>query len=592
MTMIQIEERNGSSNELRPPRAPGEGWSGTYAYVHFDVIETDKFITECIVPEAERLMLAGKASSWFFLRYWHGGPHLRIRFRDVDAKAHAEFESRLADWLGNHPTGIRAVERESFRAHFGTADPEPWHEHGEVARAEYLPETERYGGAAALAACEEVFHTSSRIAAAVLSKGDRSAVLLAGLDLMMTALSATGGHALDAVRSARRYFASWDFVDESSSDAHTAWGRAEAIRRSNPEAWSLRSAQVEHVVRTQPATTHGLWHRTVQNLMSTLEKLQAGAGLGNDPMNIFWSVIHMMNNRLGLSIGDERAISWLASRVHPGWNPPVGFFDDALDAPDRGYLEASKYERPLMGTDQSPLSHAGTGHRRPQIARPALRLPDIGGLGSRLDLALHGRSSGYGDFGGVLGVEDLSTLLGHAVGMAPGRRVELPGKTLNYRTYPSPSAAYPTQVVLVAWEVDGLTSGTYKYTADTHSLEPLGSAPARENLDSWSPFFSSAQEPPVPGAMSVHSRTLPAMLVLVGDLGMLRERYGLRALRLILAESGHMAQNIALCAAALGVKSLPLAGFADDPVNIALHLDGIDSAAVAILPLGREPAAS
>lgn len=588
--MTQVAENPQSAVDESTVRDAGHGWAGVHCYLHLDVVQTDSFITECVAPTAQRLIDAGKASSWFFLRYWHGGPHVRVRFRDAQASDLHRFEQHVRSWLARRADSVQQLDEAGFRGHFGSLDPEQWRQHGDVVRAGYLPETDRYGGPEGLAACEAVFQTSSDIAVSVLRSDDRGKVLMIGLDLLMAALQATGDQALDVVRSARRYFASWDFVEETRTDGQAARERAEAMRRANPEQWTRRSAQIQQVVHSQPQTTHGVWHRAIRELMGTLRRLEASGELTGEPMAIFWSVVHMMNNRLGLSIGDERAISWLASRVHPGWNAPSGFFDDGLAAPDRGYLEASKYDRQLMASAQLPRSTAAKAWQTSRLAGRDVSLPEPAALETSLDAALQARASSYGDYGGALGVAQLGTLLGSAVGVAAGREVQLPGRSLSFRTYPSPSAAYPTQVLLAAWSVDGLNPGTYRYAAAEHCLQRVGDAPERERLDDWSPFLADSEAAAGgPANPTVLAPTLPAMLILASDFGALRQRYGLRGLRLILAESGHMAQNLMLCAAAMELKTIPLSGFADDVVNTALHLDGIDSTAISLLPLGREP---
>lgn len=588
--MTQVTENPPSAVGAATVREAGQGWAGVHCYLHLDVVQTDRFITECVAPAAQRLIGTGKAASWFFLRYWHGGPHVRIRFRDAQAPDLHQFEEHVRAWLSRQADAAQQLDETGFRAHFGSLDPEQWRQHGDVVRAGYLPETERYGGPKGLAACESVFQVSSDIAVSVLRSDDRSKVLMIGLDLLMAALSATGDQALDVVRSARRYFASWDFVEETRTDGQAARDRAEAMRRANPGQWTRRSAQIEQVVHSQPQTTHGVWHRAISELMGTLRRLAADGELIGDPMGIFWSVVHMMNNRLGLSIGDERAISWLASRVHPGWNAPADFFDDGLAAPDRGYLEASKYDRSLMASAQLPKSEVRSARPTTRHAGQDVPLPAAAALETSLDAALQARASSYGDYGGAIGLAELATLLGSAVGVAAGRQVQLPGRSLSFRTYPSPSAAYPTQVLLAAWSVDGLEPGIYTYVAAEHCLQRVGNAPEREHLNSWSPFLATGAAANGGAANpTVLAPTLPAMLILAADLGGLRQRYGLRGLRLILTESGHMAQNLMLCAAAMELKTIPLSGFADDVVNTALHLDGIDSTAIGLLPLGSEP---
>ena len=52
-------------------------------------------------------------------------------------------------------------------------------------------------------------------------------------------------------------------------------------------------------------------------------------------------------------------------------------------------------------------------------------------------------------------------------------------------------------------------------------------------------------------------------------------------------ESGHVAQNLALCAAALDLSMITLGGFFDDLVHELAGLDGVDEVAQYLIPLGK-----
>nr|WP_273474208.1 SagB family peptide dehydrogenase [Nocardiopsis sinuspersici] len=183
-----------------------------------------------------------------------------------------------------------------------------------------------------------------------------------------------------------------------------------------------------------------------------------------------------------------------------------------------------------------------------------------------------------------MSLADLSSLLGHAAGVSRARSGE-PGRRRPPRNHPSPGAAYATQVWMVARHVEGLDRGTYRYRAEEHALVRADGAAAADRLAELSPFLRGSADGR-PGAVA---DTVGALLVLVGDLGRLREGYGQRALRLLLQEAGHVAQNLSLCATALGLRSLVVSGFADDAVNARLHLDGVDRIALTLLPVGSKP---
>lgn len=77
------------------------------------------------------------------------------------------------------------------------------------------------------------------------------------------------------------------------------------------------------------------------------------------------------------------------------------------------------------------------------------------------------------------------------------------------------------------------------------------------------------------------------MLAVHLDLGLLRRRYGLRALRLGLLEAGHLTQTLLLTSAAFGLATVPLGGLHDDLAHELLGLDHLDEPVQYLLPPGR-----
>ena len=66
-----------------------------------------------------------------------------------------------------------------------------------------------------------------------------------------------------------------------------------------------------------------------------------------------------------------------------------------------------------------------------------------------------------------------------------------------------------------------------------------------------------------------------------------RFKYGARAYRFVLLEAGHVAQNVLLAAAALGLAAVPLGGFYDREVDAVLGADGLYEASLYLIPVGR-----
>ncbi|GAA1092352.1 thiopeptide-type bacteriocin biosynthesis protein [Nocardiopsis metallicus] len=563
-------------------------WSAVYVYLHRSRADIDSFLLEHLAPHAEELVANGHAEAWFYLRYWDGGPHLRARFLDADGDAVAGFADRMRALAEETSAAALDLDSGSYYAHLPRADPSRWHADGEVVDAVYEPETERYGGPRALEACEDFFAVSTRIALAVLRSAPRQHQRQAvAADLTTLAFGVLGFDDVEAVRQARGYYATWDYSAEVARGGTRARAEAERLFHSAPARWLQRRPQVERLVAGEGESTHHLWDRGLREVVGRLRRIDAeerqrgGQGLANGLERIVWSLLHMTHNRLGLDIDDERRIAWLLSLSYPRWEPPGDYFDPGVSAPDRQYAETSKYLPDTMAGAHLPRPVAPEPDREGAALAPVVTLPEPAPLTMSLGEALARRESGHGGYGSRLGLGELSALLGHGAGVSH-RRADQPGRHAPPRTYPSPGAAYATQVWVVARHVRGLEPGTYRYRADGHRLLRADGPTEAERLTELSPFLRERAD----GRPGVVAQTVGATVFLVGDLGRLREGYGQRALRLLLQECGHVAQNLSLCAAALGLRSLVVSGFADDAANALLHLDGVDRTVLTLLPVG------
>jgi SagB-type dehydrogenase family enzyme len=202
------------------------------------------------------------------------------------------------------------------------------------------------------------------------------------------------------------------------------------------------------------------------------------------------------------------------------------------------------------------------------VTLPAGELPPVS-----LADALRERGCGRGDLGGTVTAAELGTLLWSSY--APSRP--------QHRPYPSAGAQYVARLRLIARAVDGLEPGQYEVDPVSRRLLPLCPLPGDDELAQTSMWFDrDAHE-----AGRVQVATLPALLGLYVEVTALRQRYGLRALRFALLEAGHLAQYLALAAAAAGLSLGIIGGFYDDVAHEVFMLDGVDDVLAYLLPVGR-----
>ena len=143
-----------------------------------------------------------------------------------------------------------------------------------------------------------------------------------------------------------------------------------------------------------------------------------------------------------------------------------------------------------------------------------------------------------------------------------------------FRTAPSGGALYPLEIYLVAGNVDGLAVGLYKYDPLHHTLALTAEGDRRSELAAASlgqTWMGSA--PALVAIAAVYERTA--------------SRYGERGSRYIHMEVGHVAQNIALEAVAMGLGAVDVAAFSDLEVKKVLSLSSGEQP-LCIVPVGKK----
>ncbi len=486
-------------------------WTSLHCRLSWQPEDVDAFITGTLAP-----MLADR--EWFYIRYGDTGPHLRVRIR-------GSFEASL---LRN---AIAAADYPVF------SDSPDWLPHGDVREVPYVPEVARYGGPRAMPVAEDFFCHSTQVAIAVLkSTHTTSAKITAGIEFAIATTTALDLDRPAAASWLRLMGASWRFADstEPSLDSHRRahhilgkYGREIAAR------WD-RSAT--------GATAH--W-------ISQIRQVTVGTNWA--------SQLHMLFNRLGITPEQERLICWVTAAT--ALHGPASFHSDGADAPDRRYLEASKF---LPGfAEQFPRKAS-----RPRPRRGSIPLPQPRKLTATLTHALASRHTSRGeDLSGSLSTQDLATLLWPAHGSEQG-----------HWPYPSPGAQYCARIRIIALDVQGLAPGVYEADELTKTLAWTGPCPSIPDLEATSMWL---------GPDTTSLENCPAVVALYVRLGTLRQSYGTRALRFAFTEAGHLAQNLGLVAAAMNLHAGLIGGIYDDLAHDLLALDGVNDTLVYLIPVAR-----
>ena len=346
---------------MLPPWPDDERWLAAHLFftrtLGIYTPECDRVVMEVAEPFVRRFQREGWGDGHFFIRYSEHGPHVRLR---LHGPAEA-MESTVWPALREH---VRALypdvvfEKPDVPAYPTTYEPPP--ETGEplalthVALIEYEPETDRYGGVDGVRLAERFFEVSSEAAYALMQRmgSERSSRLGKGLLTMVEMVHVfTRGSREMAVRWAQQYNTGYLRGVARDEEGRQAWlgafdsgydAQAETLGEYVEEVWS-RMNEGEALSEALDLYRDGLLEvRGHFDELFDAGKLSRGqpepfAAREQAVVAICSSYLHMMNNRLGITIQEESYLAYLIMRTLQR-DPPV----DAEEAGDEAAPAAAE----------------------------------------------------------------------------------------------------------------------------------------------------------------------------------------------------------------------------------------------------------
>jgi SagB-type dehydrogenase family enzyme len=213
----------------------------------------------------------------------------------------------------------------------------------------------------------------------------------------------------------------------------------------------------------------------------------------------------------------------------------------------------------------------GPDNNSVKVYRTGLRiaLPAVESLPVNVSAALARRRSVRSFGARVVTLGHVGQLLGWSHGVMPRAGADLPSG----RTAPSAGALYPIELYVAAQGVPGAIPGVYHYNATDHELEGVTTEGGVQAVHRTSMYPEIANQASL-------------MVMMVAVFARTCQKYGERGYRFVLLDCGHVAQNLHLVAATIGLGSVGIGGFLDDELNDVLELDGVNEAVVHTIALG------
>jgi SagB-type dehydrogenase family enzyme len=154
-----------------------------------------------------------------------------------------------------------------------------------------------------------------------------------------------------------------------------------------------------------------------------------------------------------------------------------------------------------------------------------------------------------------------------------GRGIRDERSNILLRTTPSGGGCYPIESYLCVHNVCSVEPGLYYHDLSRHALIPVKLGDLRSRI-----------------AAATHGQKICASAAVVFIWTAVVERStslcGERAYRYLYIEAGHIAQNTAIAAVALGLGSCQIGGFCDDALSDMLQLDGEHEPVVYLTAVG------
>lgn len=207
----------------------------------------------------------------------------------------------------------------------------------------------------------------------------------------------------------------------------------------------------------------------------------------------------------------------------------------------------------------------------PYLGYPSIVLPPAGNLAMPIGTAVRRRVTGRTMSSGPLSLEQISTLLFHAYGETRDN-ADTPFPR-PFRTVPSGGALYPLDLIIHSARIDGLVPGFHYYDPTSHSLRLVRRGDQTNKLSGC--FVQ--RELPLDSSVQ---------LFMTAFFERSTFKYADRGYRFVLIEAGHVAQNLNLAAAAMGLAATCVGGYFDREIDALLELDGVTRSTVYAQAIG------
>lgn len=278
-------------------------WISYHVFYHNS--EKNDALIEVIAEKAREFMRKKLIDKWFFLRYWEGGPHLRIRFLNPSQLVDDDFVNLISEFIKENPNQDILTKEEYYRGHRFDGEAVDikkigWHLEGEIKNYIYQPEYDRYGGKSLIENSETIFMWSSDLVEKII-KGTNS------FEMKLIYSSAISLIILEGILEIMPDFPIGNFLEETIE----FWSAFELDSEEKILAFYETNTHIISKV-IDGINEDANFKFYLDKMLNEFHKIQLNISDKNVFASIVGSQLHMMNNRMGISPSLERAtLKWI-----------------------------------------------------------------------------------------------------------------------------------------------------------------------------------------------------------------------------------------------------------------------------------------
>lgn len=318
-------------------------WISLHIFYHQSF---ERILTECIGPLSEQLLAKGSIDRFFFIRYWQGGPHVRLRLQLSDESLRKETESfareQISGFLKRFPSRFKierekllASQRQMALAEYGTEEGVMIFDNNSIQTIPYEREWARYGGALAMIISEEQFFYSSQLTMRLLPGINwhmRTILLGQAIQLMFVSVQAFKLDIRQAFGFFKYYTNFWnDFADETNNflDKEDKLDLFERKFQDNKQEYLTQYTNLFAGIRGERERCEddiSIWWNQKMKLIYDKLAIIVAEGNFETPefvpdvpeapyVHVLFSYLHMTNNRLGCVPFDESFLGFICYRT-------------------------------------------------------------------------------------------------------------------------------------------------------------------------------------------------------------------------------------------------------------------------------------